>query len=162
MTMTAWILSVAGAGLIGVIIAHLTEKTRLHKTVRTACTYVFLLVLVFPLPSIVSKGVDLGSCNVLDGSVEYDEDVLGVTDGAYFSIVARSLEKALKDDGYDATCEIDGSASGEKVEVYSVSVRLNGEFADSSVTMLAVKRAVAEYLEIEENKVRIYVGENQR
>ncbi len=160
--MTAWILSVAGAGLIGVIITHLTEKTRLHKVVRTASTYVFLLVLVFPLPSLVEKGADLGSCNMFDSSVEYDEGVLDVTDGAYFSIVAKSLEGVLRNDGYETVCEIDGSASGEKIAVYSVTVRLIGEFSDSSVTILTVRRTVADYLEIEENTVRVYVDENKR
>ena len=83
--MTAWLLSVAGVGILGVLVSVLTNKTRLHKVVRTACTYAFLLVLVFPLPSLITS-VGSGSCGIFDEAPTYDEEVLDsvVSDGISF------------------------------------------------------------------------------
>ena len=156
--MTAWLLSVVGAGIIGVLVEQLTSRTRLHKVIKTACTYVFLLVLIFPLPSLVQNGVDMESCGISGSEITYDEDILDVTDGAYFSLVASALGSAIAAEGYDADCEVTGSASGDTVIVDGVTITLRGEFTDSSAAVLRVKSLAADYLGIEQPKVQVILG----
>lgn len=156
--MTAWLLSVAGAGILGVIISFLTNKTRLHSVIKTACTYVFLLILVFPLPALITGGGETSSCGIFDAEVTYDEDILNATDKAYFSIVSASLKRVLAQDGYDVDVSISGNASGDTVVVDGVLVILHGEFSDSSSTSLVVRDLVADYLMTDVSKVRVQIG----
>ncbi|MBQ7227934.1 MAG: hypothetical protein IJX05_06010 [Clostridia bacterium] len=154
--MIAWLLSVAGVGILGVIVSHLTAGTRLKKTVKVACTYVFILAVIFPLPSLISDGVSGESCGgIFDGEIEYNQDVLDVTDGAYFEIVATSLESVLSESGYVCDCKIKGTMSGEKARIENVTVNVKGEFADSVVAGSEIRKLVSEYLEISESEVKV-------
>lgn len=156
--MNAWLLSVVGVGILGVIINFLTAKTRLHSVVKTACTYVFLLVLIFPLPSLITGGGDGSSCGIFDSEISYDEDILNNTNNAYFSIVSTSLKRTLKEDGYDTDVEVKGDITGEKAIVNEVIIILHGEFADSSTAILAVRDLAADYLMADVSIVRVTVG----
>ena len=118
----------------------------------------FLLVLIFPLPSLVQTGVDMESCGISGSEITYDEDILDVTDGAYFSLVASALGSAIAAEGYDADCVVTGSASGDTVIVDGVTITLRGEFTDSSAAVLRVKSLAADYLGIEQSKVQVILG----
>lgn len=155
--MTAWLLSVAGTGILGVLIGHLTSKTRMHTVIKTACTYVFLLVLIFPLPTLITNGMDMSSCSIFGTDFSYNEDVFDKTGGAYFSVVKVELERQAKERGYDIECEIKGRVDNEKVTVESVNVTLKGEFADSSAAALEVIAFVADCLEVDQSIVRLKI-----
>lgn len=157
--MTAWLLSVAGAGILGVIISYLTSKTRLHSVIKTACTYVFLLVLVFPLPALIAGGTgDGSSCGIFDSEIEYDDDILDTTNEAYFSIVSGRLKRTLKEDGYEVDVTVKGSIAGDKATVSEVLIVLHGEFADSSTAALKVGALAADYLLADISVVKVQIG----
>lgn len=155
--MTVWLLSVAGTGILGVLIGHLTSKTRMHSVIKTACTYVFLLVLIFPIPTLITNGIDMSSCSIFGGDFSYNEDVFDKTSEAYFSIVKTEIERQAQERGYEIECEINGTLDEEKITVHEVIVILKGEFADSSAAILDVKAMIADYLEVEQSIVRVQV-----
>lgn len=155
--MMVWLLSVAGTGILGVLIGHLTAKTRMHNVIKTACTYAFLLVLIFPIPSLISNGIDMSSCGISGTDFSYNDDVFEKTGSAYFSVVKVELERKVKEYGYEVECEIKGSLDDEKVRVDGVDVTLKGEFADSSAAILDVKAFIADCLEVEQSIVRVKI-----
>lgn len=157
--MTAWLLSVAGVGILGVLVSVLTNKTRLHKVVRTACTYAFLLVLVFPLPSLITS-VGSGSCGIFDEAPTYDEEVLDSVSSAYLEVVGDALDAALAEKGYVAESRLTGNATGAEVNVDSADVTLYGDFTDSASVILTVRGLVAEYLGIGTENVRVLIEQN--
>ena len=158
--MTAWILSVLGTGLLGVIFQHLTAKTRLHHVVRTACIYVFILVVILPLPAIFSGGIDMESCDIGGNGADFDENVMETTDRAYFTLVEQALDKYLSDSGYETDSYIEGSVFSEKITVKKVTIEVIGEFSDSSVVTVSVREIAADYLEIEKSAISVYVGKS--
>lgn len=153
--MTAWLLSVAGVGILGVLIGHLTAKTRLHGVIKTACTYIFLLVLIFPLPTLISGGFDMTSCSIFDGDFSYNESVMDATEKSYFAVVGVEVDRTLKDAGYETKSEVRGRLTDSGGAVESVTVTLKGEQTDSAAAALAVKSLVAEYLEIDVGAVQV-------
>ncbi len=155
--MTVWLLSVLGTGIIGMLVTHLTSKLRMHALVRTACVYVFILSVVLPLPVILSGETDFGSCGSGGFDTEYDEGIADVTDSAYFALVAEALDKHLEDAGYDTSSDIKGSVFGEKAVVEQVTVKVKGEFPDSSVVILRIKELASEYLETDRAVIDVYV-----
>ncbi len=158
--MTAWLLSVAGTGILGVLIGHLTSKTRMHSVIKTACTYVFLLVLIFPIPTFFAKGIDMTSCSIFNTDFSYNENVLDKTGSAYFAVVEAELNRKVKEIGYYARCSVKGRIDGEKIIAEGAEVTVFGEFADSSSVILEVRAFVAEYLGIDQGAVRVSIGQD--
>lgn len=153
--MTAWLISLSGVAVLGVIVTHLSAGTRMAKTVKLAFTYTFLLTLVFPLPSLFEYKTDCN--NVFNFEIEYDEDIIDGVDKTYFEIVSTSLDEVLRERGYSSKTQIDGTVSGEKAEVFSVIVTVSGEFYDGNLIKTEIQTIVVEYLGIEKSKVSVKI-----
>ena len=155
--MTAWLLSVLGAGIIGALVTHLTSKLRMHSLIRTASVYVFILSIVLPLPVVLNGGFDSGSCGESGFDAEYDEGIADVTDAAYFSLVAEALDAELAEAGYDSHSTVTGSIFGDRATVERVDIKIKGEFPDSSTVILRIKEFASEYLETDKAVIDVYV-----
>ena len=153
--MTAWILGVLGSGVLGAVVSHLTSGTRVHKAVKTACIYVFILAVIFPVPVLASGEWKALSCDF--ENVEYDEKIADVTDEAYFSLVSEALDGELSGSGYDTETVIQGTVYSSNAIIDSVTITVFGEYADSSAEILRIKDIAAEYLEIDLSLIYVYV-----
>ena len=158
--MTAWILGVLGTGVIGAVVSGLTANTRVHKIVRTACVYAFVLAVIFPLPGLISGDWQALSCDGAENN-GYDAGIVEVTDEAYFSLVSEALEEELKKSGYDTECLVTGTVFADKAEAESVTIKLYGEFSDSSSERVRVASLAAAYLETDVSLLSVYVGDDQ-
>ena len=157
--MTAWILGVLGTGVRGAVIVRLTDGTRAHKAVRTACIYAFVLALIFPVPMLINGEWSALSCDF--GETEYDDGIADVTDEAYFALVAEAVDAELDTCGYDTDSEVTGTVYSDSAAVSRVDVTLYGEFADSSSEIVRIKEIVSEYLETDISIVYVYVKDRR-
>lgn len=155
--MTAWLLSVVGVGIVSVLVNYLTQGMKLHHTVGTACKYIFILVLIFPIPTMIGGGMQNQSCNAFEDNFEYNEEIMNSTSDAYLAVLEGAVEQSLSEDGYSADCKLYGTVTGSEVNLTSALVVVKGEFSDSSVVIIKVRELTAEMLDISKDIVEVQV-----
>lgn len=96
-SLATWVLSILGIVLVGTLVDLLLTKSRLKSVIRSVFATITVLVVVTPLPKLVSTG-----------SFDLDADI---TDGEFLTyasdlkigVLERAVERALAAQGIEAT-----------------------------------------------------------
>jgi len=68
--MNAWLLSIAGIVVIGVLVELLFTDSPMHKFVRSIYAFFILLVIVMPLPGLFQRDIPVG------GGIDFDWELV--------------------------------------------------------------------------------------
>lgn len=154
--MTEWLLSAAGIAVLLVLVSYLSSGTKMHNTIKTASAYIFILVMIYPLPSLISGSFNFTSCSLYDDFV-YDEKIENSVNSEYMNLIEQTLDSKLTEDGYNTVSNVSGSYVSGELVIEKVIITVYGEYADSTSVMLIVKRKTAEYLNVGESIVSVNV-----
>lgn len=156
-TLSGWVLSIAGVVLLGTVIDLLLTKSRLKTFIRSVFASVAVLVIVTPIPSFIKSGFD---ADFTWGDVELDSGYLSYVEHYKLNTLARAVEKVLEQEGLaGAKVTVDGEVDGE-ILVREVTINLSetviaGE-SEHINKYAEVRKQVAGYLGVGEDKVRVY------
>lgn len=137
--MTVWLLSILGVGVLDVLVLHFTENTRLHKTIKTVCSVVFVFVIIYPLPGLISGSLEFGGIT-FNYSTEIDSNLTDIVYENQKILLENAIESALKDDGFTA------------------DVKIEAEFINGEITVTYVTAKCEKYNVEVINKISEYIG----
>ena len=145
--MTAWLLGILGVGVLDIVVLHFTESSRLHKTIKTVCSVIFILVVIHPLPGLISGNIEFDAI-IFNYSIEMDSTMTDIVYESERKLLENAVNSALRDEGYNATVKISAEFEGGNIVITRVTVTAdayNGQIADR----------ISEYLDI--GKEYIYI-----
>lgn len=157
--LSAWILSIAGVVVLGVLVDLIVPEGRTQKYIKGIFGIVTVFVIVAPLPSLIKADLKFdfsgGAGSVVDGSYIYSEykRKVGVMEDA------AALE--LKKEGYaGAAVSITVDSYTENMTVLNVYVNIRDAVIAEDKRHIdkysEVKRIVSEYLNVGGEKIIVY------
>lgn len=156
----AWILSILGVVIIGVIIDLVLPNGRMNKYIRSVFSTVTVLIIIFPLPNLLKNG-----CNTSDfiynDTVILQENYIEYTAQMKKRALLRGLVSALQEDGISVReIELEGDFTQvvpiiEKVSINLSQVVIVGQSEHINKYKL-IQSKVSAYLAIDEDIIRIY------
>ena len=151
-SLATWVLSILGIVLVGTLVDLLLTKSRLKSVIRSVFATITVLVVVTPLPKLVSTG-----------SFDLDADI---TDGEFLTyasdlkigVLERAVERALAAQGIEATVEIEGTADTD-IAIERVTINLSADGIQDENEHInkydSVRRLAADYLNVEEDRITV-------
>lgn len=159
-TITSWIISILSVVLLSVIVDLILPDSNMSKYIKSTLASVTILVVIMPLPSLISSGFDWDEELFNSSQITLDEDFLDYTTSVKASYLEEGLLSQLQDDGVqnltlDITCH---SSDGEIIVDYvyinmdKIVLVSQDEHINSSEQVIAL---ICSYLEIESWQVVI-------
>lgn len=136
--MTVWLLGILGVGIVDMLVVHFTEHTRIHKSIKTVCSIIFVFAIVYPLPGLVNGTLSFDSLSI-SFDIELDEYIYDIISDSEIDAIEMALENALEYDGY------------------IVEVSLNAEIVDGELCIYEVQLYGENYSEVIVEKVCEYL-----
>lgn len=156
----AWILSILGVVIIGVIIDLVLPSGKMNKYVRSIFSAVTVLIIVLPLPNLFKNGCNTDSF-LYNTDVPLQQNYIDYTARMKENALLRGLYAALKEDGITASeIKIEGDFTQvvpviEKVSVNLSQVVIVGQSEHINKYKL-IQSKVSEYLAVDEDIILIY------
>jgi len=97
--MTAWLLSIVGVTVIGVLIELLLTDSPISKFIRTIYGFFVLLVIVYPLPGFFRTAQD----NLINGEIPVNAGLMREIQNQTNQATATAVEGALSRNGFNDT-----------------------------------------------------------
>ena len=94
--MSAWLLSIAGVVVIGVLVELLLTDSPMSKFIRSIYAFFILLVIVSPLPGFFRGGMEVGGA----GRFEYDWALIGHINSQSSQASQHRVQTALDSAGF--------------------------------------------------------------
>lgn len=117
--MTAWLLSIAGIVVVGVLVELLLTDSHMSKFVRSIYGFFILLVIVTPLPGFL-RGIETGGIGI-----DYDWELVGIINTQSIESARHRAERALQGAG------ISGVILVIQADETSPSFRINRVFINA-------------------------------
>ena len=92
--MTAWLISVVGVVLVGVLVELILTDSPMSKFVRSIYAFFILLVIVSPLPGLIRNGIEVGA------GVEYDWALINTINNQSLAAAQGRVDRALEAGGF--------------------------------------------------------------
>lgn len=150
-----WITSVIAVGVIGFIVELLLGESRLTKITRAATAAVALLVVVTPLPKLLSTKINFDGFEI-DCETEIDESYAEYIDGLKRGAIERAIAARLRARGIEgAVVTVSGSDEQILVEINLSESVIDGKNEHINMNELAYEVACGE-LGIARSRVKVY------
>jgi len=94
--MSAWLISIVGIVVIGVLIELLLTDSPMSRFIRSIYTFFILFVIVQPLPGFFRNGIPVGGAGV-----DYNWNLIGNINALNVQSAQRRVEDALARAGFD-------------------------------------------------------------
>ena len=150
--LATWVLSVLGIVLVGTLVDLLLTKSRLKSVIRAVFATITVLVIVTPLPGLVSTGSFDISADITDG------DFLDYASDLKIGVLERAAERALAAEGIEAAVEIEGTADTD-IAIERVTIILSADGIPDENEHInkynSVRRLAADYLNVEEDRITV-------
>lgn len=157
-----WILSILGVVLVGFIAELFLSETRTGKFVRTVCATVTVLIIVSPLPMLLSGNISFDGNFDIENGYEIDGKYIDFINNKKLEIMSKNLRIVLKNEGIDnADVDILGEwDSAGEITLKQVKINLSKSVIDEKLQHInkyeLTKEKVTKYLKIETEKVVVY------
>lgn len=147
--MTVWLLSILGVGVLDVLVLHFTENTRMYKTVKTVCSVVFVFVIIYPLPGLISGTFEFDGIS-FNYSTEIDSNLTDIVYESEKKLMEKAVESALANEGFTVKITIDADFDGANMQIKSVRAKSEKYYAE-------IITKISEYLDIDKEYIYIDV-----
>ena len=95
--MNAWLLSIAGVVVVGVLIELILTDSPMAKFVRSIYAFFILFVIFYPLPGFLRDAAD----NVGGGEIEINQELVQTINNQKAVAFTRNVENALNTAGFE-------------------------------------------------------------
>lgn len=151
-SLATWVLSILGIVLVGTLVDLLLTKSRLKSVIRSVFATIIVLVIVTPLPGLVSTGSFDINADITDGEfLTYASDLK-------IGVLERAVERALAAEGIEAAVEIEGTADTD-IAIERVTINLSADGIPDENEHInkydSVRRLAADYLNVEEDRITV-------
>lgn len=99
-SVSAWILSIAGVVALSVIVELLLPEGSLNRYIRAIFSFIIVLVIIAPLPSLVGKNYSLSDIQI-EENYSLQEDYLYQLNVYKTEALQESISLDIKNSGYD-------------------------------------------------------------
>ena len=99
-SISAWILSIAGIVCISVIVELIMPEGSVNKYIRSIFSFIVVLVIISPLPSLIGKSFDFSQIN-LENNYTLQEDYIFQVNVYKTEALQQDISLAIGDAGYE-------------------------------------------------------------
>ncbi len=99
-TLSGWVLSIAGVVSLSVIVELIMPEGNLNKYIRGVFSFIIMLVIIAPLPSLVGKNFDFSNIS-LEGQYQLQEDYIYQMNVYKTQALQNDISNQIKQSGYD-------------------------------------------------------------
>lgn len=99
-TLSGWVLSIAGVVSLSVIVELIMPEGGLNKYIRGVFSFIIMLVIIAPLPSLVGKNFDFSNIS-LEGQYQLQEDYIYQMNVYKTQALQNDISNQIKQSGYD-------------------------------------------------------------
>ena len=100
LTLSGWVLSIAGVVSLSVIVELIMPEGNLNKYIRGVFSFIIMLVIIAPLPSLVGKNFDFSNIG-LEGQYQLQEDYIYQMNVYKTQALQNDISNQIKQSGYD-------------------------------------------------------------
>ena len=156
----AWILSILGIVVIGVVIDLILPSVKMNRYVKSVFAAVTVLVIVLPLPALVKNGCSSQNF-IWNEDIPLQENYLEYTATIRKNSLMKGLRAALESEGITlGEADLKGDFSGSVPVIEEVSINLSqvvivGQSEHINKYAL-IRNKVSAFLAVDEEVVRIY------
>ena len=123
--LTAWIMSILGIVILGTVVDLLLHKSRVKNIIRSVFATVSILIIVTPLPSLISNGPNIDWNDIMN-EFEYDDNFLDYIDNEKISIMEKALIAAFESEGIKGLkIEITADTEGNDLIIKRITIDLS-------------------------------------
>ena len=123
--LTAWIMSILGIVILGTVVDLLLHKSRVKNIIRSVFATVSILIIVTPLPSLISNGPNIDWNDIMN-EFEYDDNFLDYIDNEKISIMEKALIAAFESEGIKGLkIEITAETEGSNLIIKRITIDLS-------------------------------------
>ena len=99
-TLSGWVLSIAGVVSLSVIVELIMPEGNLNKYIRGVFSFIIMLVIIAPLPSLVGKNFDFSNIS-LEGQYQLQEDYIYQMNVYKTQALQNDISNQIKQSGYE-------------------------------------------------------------
>ncbi len=156
--LSTWILSLLGVIILG-IAADLLLGGKLKNFCRSIFAAAAVLIIVLPLPTIINKGCsDIGT--LMNSEIPPDNTYISASTDYIADKLEKGTEEALKKDGIEGIEVKITLKKGEYTEIERVEIFIKKLVIENEMLHINkyeyLKKKVTEFLQVEEEMIRIY------
>lgn len=157
MTISSWILSIAGVCVLSVIVDLFVSEGQTASHIKTVFNYVIILVILAPLPSLIKNDVNVGDF-INKEEIILQEDFIYQLNNNKLLKLEQDIESDLSEKGF-TQIEISISADifASVMQVEAVFVDLSNMVIIENGRNINIEKEVTEiilkYVDIEKEKV---------
>ena len=123
MTISAWILSIAGVVVLSILLDLFLPDGKLNSYIKTMFNFVIILVVITPLPELLNKDFDT-STMFSNSQIVLQEDYIYQLNRDKLTMLETSIENTLDSNGYK---NIDVSISAN---IFVIEMKIETIFVD--------------------------------
>lgn len=131
---SSWITSILGIAIVGVAVDLLGENSRVKGYLKWVLSTAVILVIIMPLPTILSKGIEAEWADVA-GDITIDENFVAREEAKKLKLLEKAISFALEKDGISgAMVTVKGKTENNRYEIEKVTVDLRNSVIKTNET----------------------------
>ena len=157
-----WILSILGVVIVCFIAELFLSESKTGKFVRAICATVTVLIIITPIPMLLSGKISFDNDFEIKDSFEIDGKYIDFINNKKLDIMSKNLQVVLENEGIkNAEINILGEwDNGSEIILRQVEINLSKCVIDEKLQHInkydLAKEKVTKYLKIETEKVVVY------
>lgn len=160
-TVSAWLLSIAGVIILGVLAEFVLPEGQMNKYTKVIFSFVTLLVIILPLPKLFGKDFDISK---YFGNTEdvLQEDYLEQINLDKLTSISESVNRKIEESGIlKVVVSINADIFGKELEIYNIFVDLrdiayNEKFPTKDITNAKARilEVISEFVQLKNVEVK--------
>lgn len=160
MTISSWLLSVAGVGVISVLIDVVLPNGQTNKYVKGMFAFIMLFVIISPIPTLLKSDFDLEKI-FSSTQIEVEEDFIYQVNRTKLNYLENQIKSRLLNEGIDSiTVTVNGDIFDSNMQIKNVFVDLKNVVINKKEQHIDIKKTVKDIVfsvcDIKEEELIIY------
>lgn len=160
MTISSWLLSVAGMGILGVVIDVVLPNGQTNKYVKGMFAFIMLFVIISPIPKLLKQDFDMEKV-FSSADIKIEEEFIYQVNRTKLSFLENQVKSQLLKQGIDnVTVAVNGDIFLANMQIKNVFVDLKNMVIKPGSKHIDIKKTVKEIVltlcKIEEEKLIIH------
>jgi len=156
-----WVIGILAVVILGTVVDLLLSENKMGKYVKSVFAAVTILVIILPIPSLLSNGVNWDNGFIIQNEFELDENFLDFADRIRIRGLEQGIEAQLAADGIrGSSVRIEGTVDNSSIEVRRVQINLSNAVIDTNLTHINryehTQGLVAGYLNVDRGRIFVH------